>query len=148
MPDLMTELTEEEKTAKGNGSTMNSSNEDRELENLSSEIVDGEEQVVLDDAAATEDNGAEEDTFNEVAVDLGEAVARLGVEDDENLLDDEAVVGDEAEMNVIDKLEVIVGKKEKRKVKVKRLPLHRLATQDICEVGNRPARHPASSETT
>ena len=124
LPDLMTELTEEEKKAKGNGSTMDSSNEDRELENLSSEIVDGEEQVVLDDAAATDDNGAEEDTFNEVAVDLGEAVARLGVEDDENLLDDEAVVGDEAEMNVIDKLEVIVGKKEKRKVKVKRLPLH------------------------
>ena len=40
---------------------MNSSNEDRELENLSSEIVDGEEQVVLDDATATEDNGAEQD---------------------------------------------------------------------------------------
>ena len=60
-PDLTTELTEEEKTAKGNGSTMNRSNEDRELENLSSEIVDGEEQVVLDDATATEDNGAEQD---------------------------------------------------------------------------------------
>jgi hypothetical protein len=56
-------------------------------------------------------------------------------------VDDEAqeVVEHEGEPRVIlAKIvveDVVVGKKEKRKVKVKRLPLHRLATQDIFAVG-------------
>jgi hypothetical protein len=148
LSNLTTELTDEEK--KKGSKTMNSSDEDRELENLSAQIVDGELQVVADDANeadAAEDNAAEEDNnVDEVADDLGQAVARLGVEDvdldnEVNLLDDEA--GEETELNRINNVmqpeigieEVVVGKKAKRKVKVKRLQLHRMATQDICEVG-------------
>jgi hypothetical protein len=148
LSDLTTELTDEEK--KKGSKTMNSSDEDRELENLSAQIVDGELQAVADDeieADAAEDNAVEEDNVDEVADDLGQAVARLGAEDvdlddDGNPLDDEAA-GEETELNRINNVvqpeigieEVVVGKKAKRKVKVKRLQLHRMATQDICEVG-------------
>jgi hypothetical protein len=48
LSDLTTELTDEEK--KKGSKTMNSSEEDRELENLSAQIVDGELRVVADDA--------------------------------------------------------------------------------------------------
>jgi hypothetical protein len=142
---VTTELTVEEKK-KGNN-TMNSSDEDRELENLSAEIVDGELEVVINDAneasSTTDDNAAEEGNVDEVANDLGQAMARLEVEDDEELNDDEAADRDDTELNAMNNAvqaengidEVVVGKKEKRKVKVKRLPLHWMATQDICEIG-------------
>ncbi len=100
-----------------------------------------------DDEDEDEDDEAEEDDADEVADNLGETVACLGVENaKQDLLDDEADEVDETEETegntpptvmaediVIE--EVIVGKKEKKKVKVKRLPLHRLASRDIFEVG-------------
>mgnify|MGYP000700843974 CR=1 FL=1 len=154
LPDLETELTEDEKQS-GTSTTMNSSSEDRELENLSAQIVDGELQAAIDDAsdeATTEDNVIGDDNVDEDCDDMGKDMSTSGVEnedgdeedenplnDDENLLDDEAVVGNETELNMEAEIrieEVIVGKKEKKKVKVNRLPLHRLATQDIFEVGN------------
>ena len=101
---------------------MNSSDEDRELENLSAQIVDGELEAVSDEANeedAAEDDAVEEDNVDEAADELGQAV------------DDEAREETEPEIGVE---EVVVGKKAKRRVKVKRLPLHRLATQDVCEV--------------
>jgi hypothetical protein len=61
------------------------------------------------------------------------------LDDEDNLLDDEAAVVDERQStNVQAEIgidEVVVGKKEKKKVKVRRLPLHRLAIEDIFEVG-------------
>jgi hypothetical protein len=161
LPEVTTELTDEEKI-RGN-TTLNSSPEDRELENLSAQIVDGELQVAIDDAdvAAASEATLEEDVENnndDVADDLGQAVAHLVVDggmeegDDDNeeddneedeglLVDDETMELREAEVEpriiqaeiVVE--DVVVGRKEKRKVKVKRLPLHRLATEDIFSVG-------------
>ena len=68
---LTTELTDEEK--KKGSKTMNSSDEDRELENLSAQIVDGELEAVSDEANeedAAEDDADEEDNVDEVADDL------------------------------------------------------------------------------
>jgi hypothetical protein len=138
LSDLTTELTDEEK--KKGSKTMNRSDEDRELENLSAQIVDGELRVVADDANeadAAEEDYVEEDDVDEVADDLGQAVASLGgdnadLDEEGNLLDDEAGEETELELGIE---EVVVGKKAKLRVKVKRLPLHRLATQDVCEVG-------------
>jgi hypothetical protein len=128
LSDLTTELTDEEK--KKGSKTMNSSDEDRELENLSAQIVDGEPEAVSDEANeedAAEDDAVEEDNVDEVADNLGQTVARLGDNDEDldeeaNLLDDEAREQTEPEIGVE---EVVVGKKAKRRViKVKRLPLH------------------------
>jgi ribosomal silencing factor RsfS len=75
-------LTDKDKK-KGSSSTMNSSQEDRELENLSSQIVDGELQVALDDAnEAMEENAVEEDDVDAVTNDLGQALAHLGEENE------------------------------------------------------------------
>jgi hypothetical protein len=68
--------------------------------------------------------------------------------DDENEEEDKGIPVDDEAQEVVEHKgkprviqakivveDVVVGKKEKRKVKVKRLPLHRLATQDIFAVG-------------
>jgi hypothetical protein len=155
LPELSTELTDEEKIR---GSTsLNRSQEDRELENLSSQIVDGELEVSLDDAeevAATsnhnDENLTEDVTNNAIGEedDLGQAVARFAQDNDHDYNDDEdrdddndqAVVTEEGEktteLEVVTEVDVVVGKKEKRKVKVKRLALHRMAIPDIFEVGS------------
>jgi hypothetical protein len=96
--------------------------------------------VVADDvneADAAEEDHVEEDDVDEVADDLGQAVASLGgndadLDEEGNLPDDEAGEETEPELGIE---EVLVGEKAKLRVKVKRLPLHRLATQDVCEVG-------------
>jgi hypothetical protein len=90
LPELTTELTDEDKK-KGSTTTMNSSQEDCELENLLSQIVDGELQVVIDDvneAAATEESTVEEVNVDAVADNLGQAVARLGEDNEEDKNED------------------------------------------------------------
>jgi hypothetical protein len=80
---------------------LNSSPEDRELENLSAQIVDGELQVALDDAdvaAASEaslEDGEVKNANDDVANDLGQAVARLAVDDEIEEGDDENEEEDE-----------------------------------------------------
>jgi hypothetical protein len=110
---------------------MNSSQEDHELENLLSQIVDGELQVSKDDAdevELTEENGAEDKDADAVATDLGQALASLVEETDadddknddnpsnleENIVENGAVEmteGDETEFNATStpiQMEIIV----------------------------------------